>query len=120
MPPGESLDVFHTLKGLSDLAFNLFGKFGIIHHQLLCGLTTLCKLGVIVAEPRAALFDDVKLDSEVYNLSASGDSFAIDDIKLSLLERRGHLVLDDLDLDMVAEGLFTILDGRSPANVEPH
>ena len=34
-------------------------------------------------------------------------------------EGRGHLVLDDLDLDPVADDLVALLDGRHPPDVDP-
>ena len=41
------------------------------------------------------------------------------DVELGLPERRGHLVLDDLDPDPVADRLGPLLEGLDPADVEP-
>ena len=45
---------------------------------------------------------------------------AVDDVELGLLERRGDLVLRDLDPHPVAERLGAVLERLDPADVEAH
>ena len=111
------LDFGHSL---ADAGFDLFCKFRIVNHEFLYSLTSLGKLGVIVGEPGTGLLDDVEFYSEVYDFSASGDSFAEDNVKFCLLERRGHLVLHHLHLYVVAKGVFTVLYLGCAADVKAH
>ena len=53
---------------------------------------------VAVAEPGAALLDHLVLDPQVDELAGAGDPLAVVDVELGAPERRGDLVLDDLDL----------------------
>lgn len=55
----ELLSVFDLLKSLADLGFNLLAEFRIVFEQLLYSLPALGQLGISVAEPASALFDDV-------------------------------------------------------------
>ena len=49
-----------------------------------------------------------------------GDALAEDDVEFRLLERRSHLVLHDLHLHVVAQGLFAVLDLGGATDVQPH
>src|SRR3954469_13446416 len=71
-----------------------------------------------VAEPRAALFDDVLSDAEVKQIAFLRDSFAIDDVELGFAERRSHLVLDDFDFGSAARDGIAVLNGRDTTNVQ--
>ena len=51
MPPSGALDILNALHGLADLGLDLFGEFGVVHHQLLRSLAALGELGIIVTEP---------------------------------------------------------------------
>src|SRR5215212_10562684 len=73
---------------------------------------------VAEAEVRARLGDDLSIEPRVEHRAFPGDSRAVDDVELGLLERRRDLVLDHLDPDAVAVGLDAFLERLDPADVE--
>ena len=60
------------------------------------------------------------LDAEVDQAALAGDARPEEDVELRLLERRRHLVLDDLDPRAVAHGIRTVLECLDAADVEAH
>src|SRR3954466_15669996 len=81
-------------------------------------LAALAEPLVLEAEVRAGLLDDLPLERGVENRALPGDSGAVDDVELGLLERRRDLVLHHLDADAVADRLHALLQGLDPADVE--
>ncbi len=59
------------------------------------------------------------LHAHVDQAALTADAHAVEDVELGLLERRGDLVLDDLDPGAVADRLGAVLQGLDPADVQP-
>src|SRR6059058_1906798 len=85
---------------------------GDLHHDLrvlaqegLGVLTALTELLAFVGEPRPRLLDDAEIDTDVEQRTFAADALPIHDVELRLTERRGHLVLHDLDARAVADDL---------------
>ncbi len=74
----------------------------------------------VVAVPGAGLLDDAGGHPEVDDLALPGDALAVEDVELRLPEGRGHLVLDYLDLGLVADDLVALLNAAGASNVEPN
>src|SRR5690606_29265737 len=81
-------------------------------------LAALADPGRVVGEPGAGLLHDPGLHAEIDQLAHLGDTLAIHDVELDLLEGRGHLVLDHLDAGLVADDLVALLDGAYAADIE--
>src|SRR5580765_5237996 len=81
-------------------------------------LAALAEPLVAVAEVRARLLDDLPLERRVEDRALPGNSLAVDDVELGLLERRRDLVLRDLDADAVADRLDAVLQRLDAADVE--
>ena len=81
-------------------------------------VTTLSNALVVVGEPGAALVDDIMLHSDVQKRAFLGDAFAVDHVKLGDTERRGNLVLDDLDLGMCTDDIGAVLQKFAAADIE--
>ena len=118
--PGQAASVVDLREVLAELGLNLVAKLGIVRQEGLAGITALSKTAFAITEPAAALLDDIIFGSQVQNLSNVRDSFAENDVKFRLFERRSHLVLYYLDLYAVAESLVSVLDLSSPAHVHPN
>src|SRR5712691_5811498 len=100
-----------ALDQLADLDMLLQIEFGVF--------AALADPLAIIGEPRPRFLDDAGLDAEVDQLAALGNSLAVHDVEIDDLERRRHLVLDDLDAGLVADHLVAVLDGADAADVEP-
>src|SRR5262245_64530516 len=74
----------------------------------------------VIGKPGAGFFDNAGLDAEIHQLADLGDALAIHNVEFHLLERRGHLVLDDFDTRLVADDLLAILDLANAADIEAH
>src|SRR5690606_30620136 len=66
------------------------------------------------------LVDQACLDTQVDDLALAGNACTVHDVELYLLERRGDLVLDDLDAGLVADDLVALLDRTDAADVEAY
>ena len=66
------------------------------------------------------LLDDVVVDAEVDEAALARDARAVQDVELGLLERRRHLVLDDLDARAVADRVGAVLQRLDATDVEAH
>ena len=90
-------------------------------NQVLAGVfLTLTQLVTLVGVPGTGLLDDVVLDTEVDEASLTRDSSAIENVKLRLLERWRHLVLDDLDSGAVTDGVGSLFQSLNPSNIKTH
>src|SRR5690606_10670379 len=71
-----------------------------------------------VAVPGAGLLDQLGFHAHVDQFAFAADAFAIQDLGDDLLERRRQLVLDDLDLGLVADDLVALLDRADTTDVQ--
>ena len=93
------------------------GGVGVVDEELLGGLTSLAQAHVLPAEPGAALLDDASLDAHVEDFALAADATAVDDVKLSLAEGWGDLVLDDLDARLGTQDAVAVLDVSQAADI---
>ena len=91
------------------LGFYLAHDVRIVQQELLSVVTSLTKLHIVVAEPSSALLNDIKVSRHVKHLANTGDTLAVHDIELALLERRCYLILYHLALCSVANDLRAVL-----------
>src|SRR5579863_8346197 len=73
-----------------------------------------------IAVPRPGFLDDVVRDGQVEHVALAADAFAVEDVKLSLAERRSDFVFDDLDLGAGADDLVALLHGGNAADIDAH
>src|SRR5437870_11012902 len=83
-------------------------------------LASLAEPLVVEREIRAGLLDDLPLERGVEHRAFPGDPGAVDDVELSLLERRRALVLDHLHAHAVADRLDPLLQRLDATDVEAH
>src|SRR5581483_794076 len=124
----SGLDVGHLrldrVHGVPDagLAHHLVGdldhQLGAGGEELLGLLPTLAELLALVGEPGPGLLDDAEVDAEVDDRALPADPLAVHDVELGLLERRGALVLHDLDPRAVAHHLGAVFQALDPTDVE--
>src|SRR5918997_1660469 len=73
---------------------------------------------VAVGEPRAGLLDHAVLDADVEQAPLAGDTLPVHHVELDDLERRRHLVLDDLYPRLVADRVVARLQSADAPDVE--
>ena len=112
--------VLNRSEDFADFGLDFVAEFLIVSEKLLDGFTALGEFGVAVAEPGAALLDDVILHAQIDYLSDVGNSLTEYYVELGLLERRSHLVLHDFDPGAVAQSLVSVLDLGGTAHVHTH
>ena len=105
---------------LAHLVLDLDREVGVLAQELARVVLALADLLAVVGVPGAALLEHLGLDAHVDDLALAADALAVEDVELGGLERRRDLVLDDLDLGLVADDLFALLDRADAADVEPH
>src|ERR1043165_5108806 len=93
-----------------DRGLDLLRDIGIVLQERLRALAPLPDALAVIGEPGAGFFHDTRLDSEIDDLAHLGDTLAVHDGELDLLERRRELVLDHLDAGLVADHLVAVLD----------
>src|SRR5215217_4859137 len=81
-------------------------------------LPSLPEALVSVAEVRARFLHELLLEADLEDRPLPRDAVAVDDVELRLLERRGDLVLHDLDADAVADRLDALLERLDAPDVE--
>src|SRR5512133_1864780 len=101
-----------------DLRQDLLGHVRVLAQERGCVLAALAEPLVTEAEVRARLRHDLPLEPRVEHGAFPGDTRAVDDVELGLLERRRNLVLDHLDANPVAVRLDALLERLDPADVE--
>ena len=74
----------------------------------------------VVGVPGTRLLHDRLFDGKVEDGTLTGDTGAVHDVELGLLERRADLVLHDLHPGAVAHDLDAVLDRLDTADVETH
>src|SRR6187401_1244158 len=82
-------------------------------------LPALAEPLLVEAEVGARLLNDLPLEPSLEDRALPGDPRAVDDVELSLLERRCDLVLHDLDPNAVPDRLDAFLERLDAADVEP-
>src|SRR5690606_33850738 len=103
-----------------DLLLDLDGELGVVPQEAASVFLALAELVPLVGEPGTGLAHDPVLHAEVDEPALPGDAPAVEDVELGLLERRGHLVLDDLGARAVADRLGALLEGLDAADVDTH
>src|SRR6218665_1398019 len=73
---------------------------------------------VAVAVPGTGFLDQLGVHAHVDQFPLAADALAVQDLGDHLLERRRQLVLDHLDLGLVADDLVALLDRADAADVE--
>ena len=68
-------------------------------------LAALAQALALIEEPGAGLLHELRLDAQVEQVALARDAVAVHHVELGLAERRGDLVLDDLDARAVADDL---------------
>src|SRR4051794_1736414 len=104
---------------LLDLLLQLVGQVGVVTQEGPRVLLALAELIAVVGVPGAGLADEAVLDAHVDQAALPGDALPVEDVELGLLERRSHLVLDDLAAGPVADRLAAVLERLDPAHVHP-
>lgn len=79
---------------------------------------SLGKLGAVIAEPRAALGDDVELYAEVDKLARARYAFAEHYVELGATEGWRNLVLYHFYHGVTAQHVVAVLEGRARTYVE--
>ena len=83
-------------------------------------LFTLTDSVAVVAVPGTCFVNQAILYAQIDELAFTRDALAIQDLKLSLLERWSHLVLDDFDACFVTDDFIAALDSADTAYIHPH
>src|ERR1700730_5205021 len=81
-------------------------------------LTSLANALSVIGKPGARLLDDASLNAQIDQFAALRYPLAVHDIEIDDLERRRHLVLDDLDARLIADDLVPLLDRADAPNIE--
>src|SRR3990170_4457385 len=99
---------------------DLLDDVGVLGEESGGVLPPLAQAVVAKAEVGTRLLHDLPLECDVEDSPLPRDSRPVDDVELGLLERRGDLVLHDLDPDAVAERLRAVLERLDPSDIETH
>ena len=105
---------------LANLVFDLPGEIGIFTQKFARIVAPLADFFSAVRIPGPCFIDDFCLHAQVDDLTQPADAFAIEDVKRRILERRGHLVLNNLDLGFVPDDFVTLLDAADTADINAH
>src|SRR4051794_4427696 len=116
---GVHVDLRPDAELLEDPLLELVGEVGVVAQEVAGVLLALPELVALVGVPGAGLPDEARLDTDVDQAALAADALAVHDVELRLLERRGHLVLHDLDPGAVADHVGAVLEGLDAAHVEP-
>ena len=112
--------IVFLLQYVHNLGTQLIAELRVILKQLDGAGAALTKLSAIVAEPAAALLNDVVLYAKVKDFSHLVDAFTLGDFEFGLTEWWGHLVLHYFHAHHVADGGITVLYSRCLADVDAH
>src|SRR6185369_10422580 len=115
---GVSIDARADAELLLDPLLDLVGQVRVVPQEVTGVLLTLAELVALVGVPGARLAHDALLHAEVDQAALAADAGAVEDVELGHLERRGHLVLHDLDAGPVADRVGTVLERLDPAYVQ--
>src|SRR5690606_25000722 len=115
-----TLGLGHRQHLFAQLGFQLQGDLGIFLEVGACVFLALADTLAAVAVPGAGLVEELGLHAQLDQLALAADALAVQDLGDDLLERRRHLVLDDLDAGLVADDLVALLDRADTADVQAH
>src|SRR3712207_1560661 len=113
---GGDVDPRADTKLLLDPLLDLVGQVRVVPEEGAGVLLALAELVALVGVPGAGLAHEAVLDAHVDEPALAGDALAVEDVELRLLERRGHLVLHDLDPGAVADRVGSVLEGLDAAH----
>src|SRR5690606_27570734 len=99
--------LFDLLADLRVL-FQILGRIGL----------ALADLAALVGVPGTGFLHQALLHAEIDDLAVAVDALAVEDLELGLAERRGHLVLDDLDAGFAAHHFVAFLHSAGTADVQ--
>src|SRR5688500_17858165 len=102
---------------LLDLLLELVGEVGVVLQEVARVLLALTELVALVRVPGAGLLDEALLDPHVDEPTLAAEALTPEDVELGLLERRGNLVLDDLDAGAAADRVGALLQGLDATDV---
>src|SRR5882724_38362 len=98
---------------------DLFVKRGIVLQRVFTGIATLGELRAFVAEPRAALLDDLFLEREIEERPGRGNTLVVHDVELGFGERRRDFVLHHFHAGPVSGNRSVrLFDRANPADVD--
>src|SRR5690348_13387564 len=104
---------------LLDLLLDLVGQVGVVAQEGAGVLLALSQLVALVGVPGTGLAHDPLLDPEVDQAAFPADPDSEKDIEFRSAERRGALVLDDLDPGAAADRIGAVLEGLDPPYIQP-
>ena len=109
---------FYVLHAFANFLFNFAAEFGVVLQEETGVFTALSNAFIVVAEPGAALLDDVEFAGEVEDGSFARNTHAVENVEFALGKRSGDLVLHDLYAGAVTDDFFAVLDGGDAADVD--
>src|SRR5215218_1548409 len=92
----------------------------VLLEELLGVLPSLPQAFVAVCEPGATLLDHIVFDAHVQHAPLTGDPLSVHHVELHRLERRGYLVLYDLDPGLVAHSVAAHLQRTDAPDIQTH
>src|SRR5579883_434668 len=104
----------------TQLSLDVLRDLGVLLQESSRVLLALPDALALVAVPGARLLDEAVQHAELDELALLGDAGAVHDLELGLAERRGHLVLHDLDARQRARHLLAVLDRADAPDVHAH
>ena len=105
---------------LGQFLLYLLHHLGVIPKHSLQLVAALCYALALVTEPTARLLDNLLCHAQISQFASLGDALAEGNLKLSLVERRRYLVLNDFHTCQATHHIFATLDARHTADVEAH
>src|SRR5690606_30394150 len=105
---------------LAQYAFDAVRDRRVRLQELAGILLALADALVVAAVPGTRALDQTSVHAHADQLAFARDALAIEDLGDDLLERRCQLVLDHLDLGLVADDLVALLDRADAADVQAH
>src|SRR5262245_26364736 len=103
-----------------DLVLDLLRDLAVGLQEVARVLAALAKASVAVVEPGAGLRQHTGGDADVEQAALAADALVVHDVELGQPERRGDLVLDDLDAGPGADRIGAGLQRLDATDVQPH
>src|SRR5215212_5976665 len=117
---GDLLDGLVEAELVVDVVEDTLADLVVLLEELLGVLAALAEPLLAVGEPRPALLDHVVLYPDVEQAALARDPLTVHHVELNRLERRGHLVLYDLDPGLVAHRVGADLQRPDAPDVQAH
>ena len=93
---------------------------GVVFQVFADIVLALANFLAIVAVPGAGFFDELVRDAQFDHFAFAADAFTVQNIEISLTERRADLVLDHFHSGFVADDFVALLDAANAADVQAH